>query len=108
MRRLPARWERGVEVVRTSSTARLIVGAAMILAGVGVVSPSIASAAMGAAAVPAPAAQATPGPFELPAAAGEADAAHDTGAGRSASTIDMAPGETGTMQEVPSEFLGAE
>jgi hypothetical protein len=47
-------------------------------------------------------------PFELPAAAGEADEPHDTGAGRAASTVDMAPGETGTDQQEPSQFLGAE
>src|SRR4051794_20147386 len=108
MRRSPAGLKRDREAMGTSSGARILVGAAMLLAGVGVVSPSIAAAAMRAAVAPAPAAQATPVPFELPTAAGEADEPHDTGAGRSASTVDMAPGETGTVQEVSSEFLGAE
>src|SRR5205085_2661560 len=100
--------DRRLEAMCPSYTARLVLGAAMLLAGASVVAPSTASAIARGTARPAPAAQATPVPFALPAAAGEADEPHDTGAGRSASTVDMAPGETGTVQDVSSEFLGAE
>ena len=91
-----------------SHTARLIASAALLLASAGAISAPTAAATTRAAPLVAPAAQATPGAFDLPAAEGETDEPHDTGAGQSASTVDMAPGETGTDQEVPAEFLGAE
>ena len=94
--------------MQSSHTARLIAGAALLLATAGAIVPPTASAITRSASRAYPAAQATAMPFELPAAAGEADEPHDTGAGRAASTVDMAPGETGTDQQEPSQFLGAE
>jgi hypothetical protein len=83
---------------------RLVAGAALLLAGVGATSLPVAPTSTSAAFL----AQATPVPFELPGAPGETDQSQDTGAGRSASTVDMAPGETGTLQEVSPEFTEAE
>ena len=88
-----------------SHTARLTAAAALLLAAAGAIPPP-AAATIARATDPAyPAAQATPVPFELPAAPGETDVEHDTGAGQSVSTVDMAPGETGTLEQIPPEFL---
>jgi hypothetical protein len=92
----------------SSHTARLLAGAALLLATAGALSPPAASATMHAAPRADPAAQATAVPFELPAAGGETDVSHDTGAGQSVSTVDFAPGETGTDQQDTSESMGAE
>jgi hypothetical protein len=99
---------KGQEKMQSSYTARLVASAALLLASAGAILPPTASATTRVATLPSPAAQATPVPLELPAAPGEADVSQDTGAGRSASTVDFAPGETGTDQQDPSEFVEGE
>ncbi len=94
--------------MQSSHLARLLASAALLLATAGAVRPPTASATTRAVPRAYPAAQATAVPFELPAAAGEADESHDTGAGRSTDTVDFAPGDTGTDQQDTSESMGAQ
>jgi hypothetical protein len=96
---------KGTEEMHASHTASLIGGAALVLASA-IASPA-ASAATRSAAPAYPAAQATPVAFDMPAAPGEGDVSQDTGAGQSASTVDFAPGETGTdRQDAPASDQG--
>jgi hypothetical protein len=91
--------------MQSLDTARLIVSAAFLLTTTSALSAP-AMAATGRSAGPAyPSAQATPVPFEMPGAGGETAEPHDTGAGESASTVNFAPGVTGTEQQIPAEFL---
>jgi hypothetical protein len=91
--------------MQSVDSARLIVSAALLWATASALSAP-ALAATGRSAGPTdPSAQATAVPFEMPGAAGETAEPHDTGAGESASTVNFAPGVTGTEQQIPAEFL---
>ena len=88
--------------------ARVVAAGALLLATAGAGSPWTASARTLPPEASSQTGQVVDPQFNPPDASGEAASDFGAAATESAEPVDMAPGETGTDQQEPSQFVGAE